>query len=97
MLTTATTGNSRTPLPLSNCGTAKTVLAFFGGKRPIHISDALSGHPRAACYPGPIHVSAQPCALAPVRVRSRARPHDRRAGRTQAGSARGRPRRKIIT
>ena len=56
----------------------KDVLAYFGGKRPLHTSTLYRG-----IHDGPLS-KADPClpqqrAMAPVRVRSRARPHDRRA------------------
>ena len=35
----------------------KAVLAFFGGKRPLHVSDAVQGHSRRTCIRSPSDVS----------------------------------------
>ena len=73
----ATTGEKpNTPSPVE-LWERKDVLAYFGGKRPLHTSTLYRG-----IHDGPLSTAhpclPQPCAMAPVRVRSRARPHDRR-------------------
>jgi predicted DNA-binding transcriptional regulator AlpA len=73
----------------------KTVLAFFGGSKPIHVSTLYRGV-NSGIYPPPMNVSANMVRWIGHECRAARQRMMRERGKTPK-LPRGRPRRKIIT